>query len=262
MNMKKAMTTVGFLGACGYILAGTLEIQGKAELCLPPDGMRIEFSLEATDLDMVKSKDLFAQMSRSVMQALKDVGVSTNDIVTSDFKMSPLYHFEKIEEEMEKDVVDENPGKLKKVTLRNSRDRRVFDGYRHSMWYTVTSDFDRDRLEKIYHAVVKNGVGKDLRFDFFLRNPHLEQAKVRRQAVDNAKSMAEELCDAAGARICGIQKIDYNYSPNYDDLYVSGAAPVAPDPHTDQADDAPVFPELKVKDIRVSDSVKIIWEIK
>ena len=261
--MKKAITVIGIVGICGYIFAGTLEIRGKAELYLPPDGMRIRFCIKATDIDLMKSKDLFAQRNRTALQALEQAGVSTNEIFTSDFIMSPQYRIEThIDEEKTEDIEDASASVPVEVEASKMRihDRKVFDGYSHSMQYEVRIGFDKERLEKIYLALVKNGVGESLSFDFFLMNPHFAQTEVRRKAVINAKSAASELCEAVGAKICGVQQICYDNG--YADMAVCGSALDVASQRTEQADDAPVFPHFKVDDIRISDSVRIVWEIK
>ena len=263
MKMNKTMMTIGFIGICGRMVAGSLEVRGQADLCFPPDGMRVHFSIDATDADMTKGKDIFAQKNRAVMQALKDVGVSTNEICSSDFEVSPVYHYEDVVDKEEVEEVDEDSGKLKKVINLKARDRRVFDGYCHSMRYEIESKLDRDRLEKIYIALVKSGVGKSLSFDFFLLDSSNARAKARRQAVNNAKSAAEELCDAVGAKICGVQRINYDDNDAY--FACVGSMPAMPSERKErkeQPDDAPVFPDFTVKDIRISDSVRIIWDVK
>ena len=261
MKMNKTMIAIGFIGICGRMLAGTLEIGGQAELWFHPDGMRVSFRIEATDADMAKGKDIFAQKNRTVMQTLKDVGVSTNEICSSDFEVSPVYHYEDVVDKEEVEEVDEDSGKLKKVINLKARDRRVFDGYCHSMRYEIESRLDRDRLEKIYLAVVKSGAGKSLSFDFFLLDPSSARTEARRQAVNNAKAAAEELCDSVGAKICGVQRIDYNRA-NDADYVCAGSMPDFAPQREEQPDDAPVFPDFTVKDIKVSDSVKITWNIK
>ena len=262
MKMTKTMMTIGFIGICGRMVAGTLEISGQADLWFVPDGMRIYFRIEATDADMVKGKDIFAQKNRAVMQALKDVGVSTNEICSSDFEVSPVYHYEDVVDKEEVEAVDEDSGKLKKVINLKARDRRVFDGYCHSMRYEIESRLDRDRLERIYLAVVKSGAGKSLSFDFFLLDSNSARTEARRQAVCNAKIAAEELCKAVGAEICGVQHIDYNHANGADYVCAGSLSDDFAPQRKEQPDDAPVFPDFKVKNIRVSDSVRITWDIK
>ena len=261
MNMNKAIIAIGFIGICGRMVAGSVEISGQADLWFPPDGMRVHFRVEVTDADMTKAKDIFAQRNRTVMQALKDVGVSTNEIRSSDFEVSPVYHYEDVVDKEEVEEVDEDSGKLKKVINMKTRDRRVFGGYCHSMRYEIESRLDRDRLEKIYLAVVKSGAGKSLSFDFFLLDSSSARTEVRRQAVNNAKAAAEELCNSVGAKICGVQHIYYNHA-NDADYACAGSMPGMSSERKEQPDDAPVFPDFTVKDIRVSDSVRITWDIK
>ncbi len=251
MNIDKAMMIAAFAGICGCAFAGTVEVKGQAESHFPPDGMRVYVSVEAQDLDMLKSRNLFGQKNRALMQALEEGGVSTNEIISSDFSMTPQYHYEN-ETLTKEDIVNA----LKNV---RSRDKRVFDGYCHSIRYEVKCKFDRDRLEKIYRAIIKSKVGKDVSFDFFLMDPKSAKSEVRRMAVNDAKAAAEQLCAAAGATICGIQRINYNVS-HYDRIHYPKAAYSAP--RVDQDDDAPLFPNFNVSDIRIADAVEIVWEIK
>jgi len=239
--MKKLIMAVGVAMAGVACLAGEICVEGRGTVRVAPDMMRLRFDVEAVDKDMTKSAELFGVKSAAVTKALTDAGTTSNEVTTSGLEMDPRYHYE------DKDGNDQG---------RWGDGKRVFDGYCHSTEVTFSAPIDRERLEKIYKAVVGCKTGTEMHLDFFVKDTKKAQAQARQRAVKNAQASARELCKAAGTTLGEVDKITYttNRDSFVGDLCCDAAANLK--------EATPVLPAIKIKDIEVSDSVVITWKLK
>jgi len=239
MKMRKLVLAVGMLSAV-TCLAGVIRVGGVGTASVAPDMMRLRFDVEAIDQDMAKSAELFGMKNAAVMKALLVAGVTSNEVATSRVDMEPRYHYE------DKDGNDMG---------RWGEGKRVFDGYCHSTEYKFSAPLDRDRLEKVYKAVVACKTGTEINLDFFVKDTKMAQSQARRRAVANALASARELCEAAGTALGDVEEIAYAADRNGDvDVVCCAAAEFK------QA--APVLPAIKIRDVEVSDRVTITWKLK
>jgi len=241
--MRKRMLAVGVAMAGMACLAGEIVVEGRGTVRVAPDMMRLRFDIEAVDKDMAKSAELFGAKSAAVTKALADAGAMSNEVTTSGLEMEPRYHHE------DKDGNDQG---------RWGNGKRVFDGYCHSTEVAFAAPLDRERLEKIYTAVVGCKTGTEMHLDFFVKDAKKAQSQARRRAVANAQASARELCKAAGTTLGEVDKITYTTDRDSfgDALYKMRSSSMSAN------DSSPVLPAIKIKDVEVSDRVVIMWKLK
>lgn len=240
--MRRIAIAGWFAFLAGCCLAGTIRVEGSGSVRVPPDMMRLSFTVAALDRDMAKAKELLAANNAKIMSALRAQSVSTNEITVSQIEMRPEYHYE--------DVAGNGP------MVRGER-KRVFDGYCHSMTYTLDMGIDRGRLEGLYGGIAASGVARDMDVGFYVKDSMSAKRMARQLAVRNARSVAEDICAAAGTSLGEVDAIHYNDGRNYSGLLCKSEMARA-----GAADDAPLFPTIRVNDIEISDNVTIEWKLK
>ncbi len=240
----RRMAVAGCLAVwTGCCLAGTIRVEGSGCVRVPPDMMRFSFTVEAVDKDMAKAKGVLAANNAKVMSALKAQSVSTNEITVSQIEMRPEYHYENV---AGNGAVVRGEGK------------RVFDGYCHSMTYTLDMGIDRERLEGLYGGIAACGVTKNMDVGFYVKDSISAKRMARQLAVRNARSIAEDICAAAGTSLGEVDAIHYNDGRNYPGLLYAKSEMA----RAGAADDAPLFPTIRVNDIEISDNVTVEWKLK
>lgn len=244
--MKKLMLAVGAAAMAAACLAGEICVEGRGTVSVAPDMMRLRFDVEAIDMDMAKSAEMFGEKSAAVTRALLAAGVASNEVTTSGIEMEPLYHHE------DKDGNDVG---------RWGKGKRVFDGYCHSTEVTFAAPLDRERLEKIYRVVVGCKTGTEMNLDFFVKDTNGAKARARRLAVENARDAASELTAAAGVALGEPEKIVYT-SENESDSFGAAACCEMKSFGPAARDGAPVLPAIRIRDIEISDRVVITWKLK
>ena len=245
MKMINQMVAAAALFGCMCGLAGTVTVEGKGSVMRHPDGMELKFTVAALDKDMEKSRAALAGKRTTIMAALDAAGVTDAEVSDSNIRMNPEYH----NEDAEGNLLSEYAEKGK----------RVFDGYKHSMDCKFRAKLDTKRLEKIYLALVKTKAVEDLKIDFYVLDPKSVQDEARRLAVENARTVAAELCKAALTTLGDVKEINYNARRYGADICCSEA-------RIKKAllgvGDAQLFPSINVEDIEVNDEVVVKWEIK
>ena len=154
-DMRRIAVAGWFALLAGCCLAGTIRVEGSGSVRVPPDMMRFSFTVEAVDKDMAKAKGILAANNEKVMPVLKAQSVSTNEITVSQIEMRPEYHYE--------DVAGNG-------TMVRGKGMRVFDGYCHSMTYTLDMGIDRGRLEGLYGGIAACGVARDMDVGFYVKD--------------------------------------------------------------------------------------------
>ena len=224
-------------------LAGTIRVEGSGSVRVPPDMMRFSFTVEAVDKDMAKAKGILAANNAKVMSVLKAQSVSTNEITVSQIEMRPKYHYENA---------------AGSGAMARGEGKRVFDGYCHSMTYTLDMGIDRGRLEGLYGGIAACGVARDMDVGFYVKDSVSAKRMARQLAVRNARSVAEDICAAAGTSLGEVDAIHYSDGRNYPGLLYAKSEMA----RAGAADDAPLFPTIRVNDMEISDSVTIEWKLK
>lgn len=216
------------IALAGGVFGGELTVTGYGKVRLQPDKMKVVFEVSATDKDVAEAKRLFAERSATIADVFAQSGIGTNEVVTSGMEMLP--------------VDDYRNGSM------------VFVGYKFSEEYTFTAKVDRMRLEKISAALFDCKAVERVRTMFELFDPAAPRREARALAVKDAIATAQDIADAAGVRLCEIDKISYGSATDTRMWRMTNniAADYAPSEGGSAA---------ALRDIEISDSVIISWKI-
>lgn len=169
----------------------TIAVTGTATLSTSPDQAEILLNVKSEATTAQYAKNINAEKSVAVRNALKNTGLAENEIETISFNVYPKYRYE------------ENSG------------RSILDGY-------VVENVMKIKTEKIesagkfIDAAVDNGaLINGISFTLSLDKQREINAQVLKEASANAKVKAESITSSLGVKLGKIASIsEYNvYSP-------------------------------------------------
>ncbi len=180
--MKKLLLPL-FLLITGPVFASGLPstpyvyVQGAAEEKIAPDTLTLDFGINLVDRDQAKAKAGVSEKSAAVFKLLAQLGITDDAITAPDLTVNENYEY--------------------------SSNRRVFTGY------TVARSFSVRLTDFALYPRIVDGLAQ-LRVDSLNAViPSTSKAgeiasRLKRSALDNARSQAEALAAGMDARVTGI----------------------------------------------------------
>ena len=185
------------LSACGSstsTAARTLTVSGNGTIYLTPDIAYIYIGVNTDDPDIAQAVSKNNAQAQTLAEALKNAGVATSDIQTSNFS---VYSDQK--------TTDPNTG--------------LANGYNYTVDNTVyVTVRDLSKLGSLLNAAVSAGANTINSITFDVADKTSAQTQARQKAMDNASALAGELAQTAKVTLGDIQSITYTdntFSPYY-----------------------------------------------
>jgi len=161
----------------------TISVNGSAVASLTPDIAHISIGVHSENADSKEAVSANNSESQKVVDALKSLGVDPKDILTTNFSISP------------QDVT--GPDGQKTGT------NFVVD---NTVYVTLR---DLTKIGDLLNAAVAAGANSIYGISFDVADKTAALSDARKAAVDNAHTQAEELAQAAGVTLVGVQSISY-----------------------------------------------------
>jgi len=225
------MILVLFLSACGAGSTGettrTISVSGTGTVYLEPDIAYLYVGVHVEDADITAAVDRNNQRTQSLMDTLVSQGVDTEDIQTSNFSIWSMEAWDDTGKAYTKYSVDNTVY----ITVRNL-----------------------EQLCDLLNAVVSAGANNISSISFDVADKTGALSEARQLAMDNAKTLAEELAGVAGVVVGEVQNIaytEYYPSPYYGMGMGGGGAAM-------EAAAVPIQPGK----MQVSVTVNVIYGIK
>lgn len=181
------------LAACGTSNAAQnnlrqVNVSGHGEVYVVPDVAYVYIGVQNTEATVTAVLNKNTAQAQGIRTALKNLEVADADIQTSNFSIYPLPQY------------DQN-GKITETLYQAN----------NTVFVTVR---DLSKLGTILDAVVRNGANtvNSISFDVLDKKTALTEA--RNKAVEDAKTQAQQLADATGAKLGEVQSISqYSSTP-------------------------------------------------
>ena len=179
------MCTIFLLSHVGYAeekeKSATIEVVGRASITVMPDITTVSFAVETNADRAQQAVSENAERTERLLQALRSITKQKTQISTSGFTLNPVY---------------------------DKEDRFHPRGYRVTNTVVLETK-EIDKVGTFIDEASKVGVGRigSLRFGTDREEQCKKEAAV--QAVNQAKSMGQDLAKAAGLTIRKIVKITY-----------------------------------------------------
>ena len=219
----------------------TIRVTGKGVLQRTPDMVRIRIDLHDTDKEYAKALERSLRHAEEVKQAFSDLGFQKSDLKTLSFRVDTEYE----------SYQDETDHVWKQRLL----------GYRAVHVLKVEFARDPDRLGRVLHMIQRLPAEPEFQLEYFLRDAEAAKAELLSEAVKDSRRKAAVLADAAGVKLGEILNIDYSFGtiefvsrPMNKMAMPTMAAGMA------MEEDRLSF-DIDPDDIRVEDTVTVIWEI-
>ena len=192
----------------------TISTTGSAEKEIPSDESRISLAVENTNANPNAARKNNADKMNTIINVLKQAGLSDENITTSNYKITPNYDYE-----------NSNYDKIISYTALNKIELK-----------TSTNT----NISKFVDLAVNNGAIRVENIDFVISKKTLDENSMEllKDAFRNAKQKAEILGMEGNFTITGVKKIDTSSEGGYTppvyfyDNYAGEAAEKMPSPST------------------------------
>jgi len=174
----------------------SITVNGSGKVFMAPDLANINIGVHTEGEDAGTAMDENTAQVNRVIEALRAQGVAANDIQTTSFNIYPSQQYGPNNEV---------------VSVRYMVDNLVYVTVR-----------DLSTLGNLLEAVVSSGANSINGITFDAADKSASQTAARKQAVDNARSLAEELASAAGVELGEIQSINIYTNNGVFPLYDMG----------------------------------------
>jgi len=183
----------------------TISVTGRGEIFITPDVANISFSVETNAKTASEAVKQNADNTSKVLKALKAQIGKDDKLSTAGYNLTPVYEYN------------------------NQTKKSEFNGYRATNVITVKTH-DLNNLGNLIDSAAAAGSNniQGLSFDTTKRDEYRREALVK--AVEDAKTTAQTVTNAAGVKITKIFQISPSYdypTPVYRDFAVRGKADFA-----------------------------------
>jgi uncharacterized protein YggE len=188
----------------------TVSVSGHGSVNVPPDTASVTIGVDVIKRTLDEAQETATVQATAVIEALKDAGISAEDIRTSQFNVNILRD----------NSANANP--------------TAITGFKITNQLRVTVR-DIDQLGELLEAAVSAGANSIYGIGFFVDDRTAATSEARIAAVEDARIKAEELASAAGMTLGpvvamseGVAPITYGMAGGGAGGAGGGAVPVEP----------------------------------
>ncbi|HSA74893.1 MAG TPA: SIMPL domain-containing protein [Candidatus Nitrosocosmicus sp.] len=174
----------------------TISVSGTAEKEVQPDEAKISLEVENTNVDANTARKNNADKMNTIIEVLKQNGLTNENITTSNFQITPNYDYE-----------GSDPDRIISYTALNMIELK-----------TVSNA----NISKFIDLAISNGANRVENIDFVTSKDTLDEVSIDllKEAFANAKEKANILATEGNFTIEGIKQIDTGsgdgyYPPSY-----------------------------------------------
>jgi len=210
-----------------------ITVRGEGNLSLKPDLIIMTMTLETKSEEYKKAVDDATDRINALKDALESAHFQRDSLKTTDFRVNTEYE-----------------------NIQDGRSwKQVFVGYNCIHMLKLEFDMNMKRLDNAVSAISGCGSAPQFEINFSVKNKNEASEQLLANAVANARRKAEILAAAADVSLGDIITIDYNRN---DVVFRSETRVMRAAAFNADCAGAGIEPE----DIKVSDSVEIVWSIK
>jgi len=213
----------------------TITVKGIGNVSAKPDLIIITMGLENTDYSYSGAMQLASGAVDAIRTALLSVGYEKDRLKTTDFNINTAYESYK-----------DTKGNWK----------QKFNGYKCTHNLKLEFDFCMERLNETLSAITSSGANPKLEINFSIKDKNAVSEQLLHNAVENASDKATVLAAAAGLSLGAVQRIDYSWGELrlYSDTKLI-------EPLYCASEAAPAM-DIEPEDIKVNDTVTVVWAIE
>ncbi len=220
----------------------TIKVTGKGSISLRPDLIRLTMNLQGVQATYEKTMEKSAEEVNQLRNVFLGLGFTEKDLKTVSFHVNTKYE----------SYQDEN---------RVWKNR--FEGYEYHHSLKIEFAADNDLLGKVLYALANSSVTPEFQIVYTIKDKEAAKNLLLGKAVADSKEKAKVLAEAAGVSLGSIQLIDYSWGEvdfvstpmnrNMAAPRMLGAVAMKAESY-----DMAIEPD----DVKVSDTVTVVWEIR
>ena len=217
----------------------TLRVTGVGMVSLKPDMTRLSITVTGTYKEYADTLKHSSDDTRALRETLEPLGFTGDMLRTTSFSVDPRYEG---------------------YNDKNGNYRQRFMGYefRHSLLLEFMSD--NDLLGKTLYALAHSPVTPEFGISYTVKDREQAKNKLIANAVKDAMHKAEVLAEAAEVSLGFITSIDYSVCDAVFEVRpMYGRSMKAC--MNEAADCGSYDMDIEPEDIRVTDTVTVVWEI-
>jgi uncharacterized protein len=207
----------------GATVPGTVTVVGEGSVSIDPDIANTTIGVEVVEPTVQEAVSQAREMMDAVIAALQEAGVAEEDLQTSGFNI----------------WAERNYGGPMPMESEGTNDNAEQVRYHVSNNVQVTVR-DLENIEGVLDAAIQAGANNIYGVNFSLSDPTVIESDARAEAVENARTKAEELAGLTGTEVGGVVSISEvvgqgggYFGGNFaqasrDGLGGGGAGPIAP----------------------------------
>lgn len=164
-----------------------LLVSGTAVISVNPDRATINIGFYAEDPDLLKAQADTTAATERIIQGVTALGVESQDIVTSNFSIGPVYNY--------------------------NSDRPTIAGYRVENMFTITVK-DISKVAQVMNAALEAGANQSYGISFSTSKNGEVYREALKEAIKVAQLKAEAMADATGmklTRLIEVKEVQQNY---------------------------------------------------
>ena len=217
-----------------------IKVTGKGKLSVKPDLVRL----------MIDLKDVRKNYEETLEQSAAQVGILKDCIVKLGFDKSDLKTIRFNVDTKYEGYQDEN---------HNWKNKFVGYEFMHSM--KLEFDVDNRRLGQLLYALSHLDIHPELHMEYTIRDVEAAKKELLAKAVADSKEKAKVLSEAAGVALGDIVTIDYSWDEiAFKTVPMDRCVTLAQS--AGGASNGCYDIDIEADDIKVSDTVTVVWEIK
>ncbi len=172
----------------------TINVSGTCEISVPADVGYIQMGVETQDKDVKDAQEENAEAMQNIIDAVMELGLTEDDITTSNYSIYPYYNYNDGSRSEEPDY----------YIISNTVKLRVKD---------------LDILGDVIDIAAENGANRAYSIYFDAEDTVASQDDALQKAVEDALRKANLIAEAADVKVIGIQQISDQtyYSTGYYD---------------------------------------------
>lgn len=216
----------------------TIKVTGRGKASVRPDTIELGIFLNKVYPEYRQAMEASAEHTGALKAAAERAGFSPEELKTTGFSVNMNYE----------GVYDEKG---------NWQNR--FSGYRCEHSLVIRFPLDNEKLGRLLSELMECGADAEISIRHTVKDPEPARQELLKKAVNDSRLKAEALADAAGVALGRIINVDYSwgemeiFNRTVDRMVMGNAKMSAAEESLDM--------DIEADDIRLQDTVTVIWEI-
>ncbi len=218
----------------------TIRVTGRGRMSVKPDTIELNIFVNKVYPEYAEAMAASAKMTETLKAAAERAGFDPQELKTTGFSVNTNYE----------GVYDE------KGNWQNK-----FAGYRYNHDLALRFDADNAKLGKILRELSDCGADAEFSINHTVKDPEPVRNELLAKAVKDSRTKAEVLASSSGVSLGKIISVDYSWGEmeifhrTADRMALGGNAKIAMNEESFDMD-------IEADDIRLQDTVTVIWEIR